>query len=223
MIVYPPEYLRGVRDLTHKYGVHLIADEVATGFGRTGRMFACEHAGITPDLMCLSKGITSGYLPMAATLATKEIFEGFYGDYDELKTFYHGHTFTANPVACAAAVASIDLFETEHTLERVPEIEKRLGEFMSKMSELPAVGDTRGMGVVAALELVSDRKTKAPFGMKRRIGAEVYAAGLESGLVLRPLGDVIYLFLPLCAGAEDLDIILPRVAGVISAVTEKAQ
>lgn len=222
MIVYPPEYLRGARELTLKYGVHLIADEVATGFGRTGRMFACEHAGITPDLMCLSKGITSGYLPMSATLATEEIFDGFYGEYDELKTFYHGHTFTANPVACAAAVASIDLFESEHTLERVPEIERRLGEFLSEMSDLPAVGDTRGTGVVAAMELVSNRKTKAPFGMKKRIGAEVYAAGLESGLVLRPLGDVIYLFLPLCTGSDDMDVILPRAAEVIRTVTKKA-
>ncbi len=218
MIVYPVEYLKGIWELSRKYGVHLIADEVATGFGRTGKMFACEHAGIEPDLMCLSKGITSGYLPMGATLATEEIFRAFYDDYDKLKTFYHGHTFTANPISCAAARASIDLFEEEKTLEKVPEINGKLVSFLEEMAELPIVGDIRSIGAVGAMELVKDRKTKEPFGMKERVGDEVYRRGLEKSLLLRPLGNVIYFFLPLCIKGDEMDDVFRRAGEVIGSV-----
>jgi len=221
MIVYPVEYLRGIWDLCRKYNVHFIADEVATGFGRTGKMFACEHAGVEPDFMCLSKGLTSGYLPMGATLTTERIFGAFYDDYDELKTFYHGHTFTGNPVSCAAAVASIDLFEQENTLDSVSAIRSELEAFLKELSELPIVGDTRGIGAVGAMELVKDKKTREPFGVKKRIGLEVYRLGLEKGLLLRPLGDVIYLFLPLCIKREELDDVLRRTADVMRSVTRK--
>ena len=219
MIVYPVEYLKGIWELSRKYDVHFIADEVATGFGRTGKMFACEHAGIEPDFMCLSKGITSGYLPMGATLTTEKIFKAFYGDHDELKTFYHGHTFTGNPLSCAAAVASIDLFERENTLDKAAGISGRLDVFLKEMSELPIVGDTRGIGAVGAMELVRDKRTKEPFGISKRITLEVYRLGLEKGLILRPLGDVIYLLLPLCIKQDELDDVLQRTADVMRSVS----
>lgn len=214
MIIYPAEYLKGVYELSRKYDVHLIADEVATGFGRTGKMFACEHAGITPDFMCLSKGITSGSLPLGATLTTDDIFRAFYDDHDKLKTFYHGHTFTGNPLSCAAALASTGLFESERTLERVPEINARLAAFLDAMSGLKTVGDTRHIGVVGAVELVKDKGTKEPFGLKERIGYEIYKEGLRHHLLLRPLGHIIYFFLPLCVNAEELDDIFHKASTV---------
>ncbi len=220
MIVYPVEYLKGLRELCSKYDVHLIADEVATGFGRTGKMFACEHAGIEPDFMCLSKGITSGYLPIGATLTTDKVFNAFYDDHEKLKTFYHGHTYTANPIACAAAIASIDLFEKENTLDRVGRINERLAVFLEEMSDLSIVGDTRSIGVVGAMELVKNRATKEPFGMNERIGIEVYKLGLENGLLLRPLGNIIYFFLPLCAKPEELEQIFHRASKVMK-IAEK--
>lgn len=221
MIVYPTEYLKGVQDLAKKYGVHLIVDEVATGFGRTGKMFACEHARIEPDFMCLSKGITSGYLPLSATLTTSEVFDAFYDDYDKLKTFYHGHTYTANPVACAAAIASIELFNKEDTLANVAEINAMLGVFLSEMSELAIAGDTRMIGTVGALELVKDKETKAPFSLTERIGLEVYKLSLEKNLLLRPLGNVIYFFLPLCTSREELQDIFARASEVINMVNDR--
>ncbi len=215
MIVYPAEYLRGVKELSGKYNVHLIADEVATGFGRTAKMFACEHAQVSPDFMCLSKGVTSGYLPMGVTLTTDEIFNAFYDDYDKHRTFYHGHTFTANPLSCAAAIASLDLFKEEGTLEKVPAVNKKLRSFLVEMSSLPVVGDTRSIGVVGAMELVKDKKTKEPFTMAERIGLTVYKKGLEESLLLRPLGNIIYFFLPLCMREDELDDIFKRASGVI--------
>lgn len=222
MIVYPPEFLKGLRELSLKYGVHMIADEVATGFGRTGKMFACEHAGITPDFMCLSKGITSGWLPLGATLTTEDIFQAFYGDHGEMKTFYHGHTFTANPVACAAAIASIDLFKKEDTLTSVGKIEAVLAPFLEEMSALSIVGDVRGIGTVAAIELVKNKDTKERFSPGDRVGMEIYRMGLERNLLLRPLGDVVYLFLPLCIKREELDDVLERVTCVLRDADKKA-
>ncbi|MDP8259101.1 MAG: adenosylmethionine--8-amino-7-oxononanoate transaminase [Candidatus Aadella gelida] len=210
MIIYPAEYLKGAKSLTEKYDVHLIADEVATGFGRTGKMFACEHAGISPDIMCISKGITSGYLPLAATMVTQEIFDSFYGPVNEKKTFYHGHTYTANPVACAAANASIELFEKENTLKNVENIHSRLEEFLGTVSGLPFVGDTRSVGAVGAIELVKDKTTKEPFPVEERNGLKIYKQGLKHNILLRPLGDIIYFFLPLCVSNEELDDIFKK-------------
>ncbi len=210
MIVYPVEYLKGVWELSRRYDVHLILDEVATGFGRTGKMFACEHAGIQPDFMCLSKGITSGYLPMGVTLTTEAVYKAFYAEHEELKTFYHGHTYTANPIACAAALSSIDLFEKENSLERAAEINDMLKSFLESVSALPAVGDTRCIGVVGAIELVKDKGTKEPFSIKERIGLEIYRRGLSKKLLLRPLGNIIYLFLPLCVTRSEMEDIFQR-------------
>ena len=221
MIIYPQRYLRGVKELSDKYGVHLIADEIASGFGRTGKMFACEHAAIEPDFMCLSKGLTSGYLPLSATLTTEEVFQVFYDDYEKEKTFYHGHTYAANPVACAAAVRSIDLFDEENSLNRAQMINIMMESFLEVVSALPIVGDTRAIGAVGAIELVKDKNTKEPFGAEERIGLDVYRRALEANLILRPLGNIIYFFLPLSSTKDELEDIFQRAANVITGTLAK--
>jgi adenosylmethionine---8-amino-7-oxononanoate aminotransferase len=215
MIVYPKEYLIKISESARKYGVHLIFDEVATGFGRTGKMFACEHAGVSPDFMCLSKGITSGYLPLGATLMTNGIYEAFYDDYEKKKTFYHGHTQTANPLAASAALASLELFREENTLENVARLSPVLFSGLRGMAGLSCVGDVRHIGMIGALELVRDRKSKESFRFEERVGWKVYMEGLKRGLILRPLGDIIYLFLPLNIKEGELDYILSRLKKVI--------
>jgi len=198
MIIYPAEYLKGVGELARKYDVHLIVDEVATGFGRTGKMFASEHAGIEPDFMCLSKGLTSGYMPMGATLTTGKIYDAFYADRSEYKTFYHGHTYTANPLACAAAIAGIDLFEKENALENVRRINEKLTAFLEEISSLDIVENTRSIGAVGA------------FNVKLPATRRIYRRSLKRNLILRPLGDVVYFFLPLCTTGEELEDIFCR-------------
>lgn len=215
MVIYPADYLRRAAVLAKKYNVHLIADEVATGFGRTGAMFACEHAGVRPDFLCLSKGLTSGTLPFAATLTTEKIYRGFWGDYDKYKTLYHGHTYTANPIGCAAAMASLDIFQKEGTLKKIRPLIKQLHAGMERFRPLPFVGDVRCIGMVAAVELVRDKKTRRPFDVKQRIGQKIYQAGLKEGLILRPLGDIIYLFLPLCVTKTQLETILRKMLKVV--------
>jgi adenosylmethionine-8-amino-7-oxononanoate aminotransferase len=215
MIIYPAEYLKKAASLAHQYGVHLILDEVATGFGRTGRMFACEHAGVSPDFMCLSKGLTSGTLPFAATLTTHEVFDAFYDDYHTGKTLYHGHTYTANPLGCAAARATLDIFEQEHTLASVQALTSGFAQRLQAFSDLTHVGDVRTIGLVAAMELVRDKETKMPFDSSLRIGLDVFRQGLKQGLILRPMGDVVYLYLPLCVTESQLDTILDKTYGIL--------
>jgi adenosylmethionine-8-amino-7-oxononanoate aminotransferase len=216
MIVYPKRYLKKTAAMLKKYNVHLIVDEVATGFGRTGRMFACEHAGIEPDFMCLSKGITAGYLPLAATLTTEKIYSAFYDDYEKGKTFFHGHTYTANPLACAAAIASLRVFAEEDTIDRVNKIIPLLRRELERFRKLKYVGDIRSIGMIAVLELVRDKKSKRPFPAKNRIEFEIYKKALARGLLLRPLGNVIYLFLPLCIKQKELETILDRCYEIIA-------
>jgi adenosylmethionine-8-amino-7-oxononanoate aminotransferase len=218
-IIYPVEYLIKAAELAQKFNVHLIVDEVATGFGRTGKMFACEHAGIEPDFMCLSKGITSGYLPLGATLTTDRIYEAFYDDYEKKKTFYHGHTQTANPLSVSAALASFEIFEKENTLDRAGELSPLLHHGLQKISKLPYVGDVRHIGMIGAVELVRDKKTKDTFKFEERMGMKIYGEGLKRGVILRPLGDVIYLFLPLCIERDELEEILSRVYEIIEKIT----
>lgn len=210
MIVYPKEYLIGVKRLAKKFGIHLITDEVATGFGRTGQMFACDLAGVNPDFMCLSKGITAGYLTMGATLTTDEIYKAFYADYQKKKTFFHGHTYTANPLSCAAALASLDVFKQENTLEQVANIIPYFHNRMETFRDLKYVGDVRYIGLIGVVELVKNKSTKQGFSFNERIGLKVYRQGLKHNLILRPLGNVIYLFLPLCLKKRELDDILDR-------------
>ncbi len=216
MIVYPAAYLRTITDLCREHGVLVIFDEVATGFGRTGRMFAMEHAGVVPDFLCLSKGLTGGSLPMAATLTTEEIFAAFYGPYAENRTFYHGHTFTGNPLAAAAALANLELFETEATLDRLAPVTAHLHRSMARFRDLDHIGDVRCLGTIAAIELVRDKDTKEPFAFAERVGWPIYLAGLERGLILRPLGNVVYLWLPLTISATDVDTIVERTWDILS-------
>jgi adenosylmethionine---8-amino-7-oxononanoate aminotransferase len=205
MIPQPAGYLARVREVTRRHRVLLIADEVATGFGRTGRMFACEHEGVTPDLMCLAKGITGGYLPLAATLATAEIYQAFLGDFAEFKAFFHGHTYTGNPLAAAVGLASLEIFVKDRVLEGLaPKIEllsRRLGEFAAH----PHVGDIRQRGFMAGIELVQDQATGEPFPVARRTGHQVILAARDQGAILRPLGDVIVLMPPLSITLEELE------------------
>ena len=205
MIPQPPGYLARVREVTRQHDVLLICDEVAVGFGRTGKMFACEHEGVRPDLLCLSKGITGGYLPLAATLATDEIYQAFLGEFQEFKAFFHGHTFTGNPLAAAVALASLEVFEKDRVLENLaPKIEL-LEARLYEMASHPCVGDVRQRGFMVGIELVADKKTREPFPVARRTGHKVILEARKLGAILRPLGDVLILMPPLCITTEELE------------------
>jgi adenosylmethionine-8-amino-7-oxononanoate aminotransferase len=204
MIPQPPGYLARVREVTREHGVLLIADEVATGFGRTGRMFACEHESVTPDLMCLAKGLTGGYLPLAATLATDEVYQAFLGEYHEFRTFFHGHTYTGNPLAAAAGLASLDIFVRDRVLEALPAKIALLTQELAAMSHHPHVGDIRQRGLMVGLELVQDKGTREPFPVARRTGHRVILEARKLGVILRPLGDTIVLMPPLCIAMGEL-------------------
>ena len=220
IIVHPSGYLRGVRELTQKHDVLLIADEVAVGFGRTGRMFACEHEAVTPDLLCIGKGLTGGYLPMAATLASEEIWQAFLGDHASGRTFYHGHTYGGNPLAAAAAIATLDVFEEERTLEHLPEKIDLLRKLLASIGLRPHVGDVRQCGLIAAIELVRDRAKREAYPAAERIGRRVCDTALQRGVLLRPLGDVIVLWPPLAISPEQLAEIAVVVDSAVAEVTE---
>jgi adenosylmethionine-8-amino-7-oxononanoate aminotransferase len=205
MIVHPPGYLRGVRELTRRYDVLLVADEVAVGMGRTGRMFACGHEDVTPDLLCLAKGLTGGYLPLAATLTSEEIWQVFLGSYAESKTFFHGHTYGGNPLGAAAALATLDVFEEEQTLDRLPEKIARLAEHLERIAGLPHVGHVRQCGLIAGIELVRDRATKEPYPWAEKRGLRVCDYARSEGVLLRPLGNVIVIMPPLAITLGQLD------------------
>ncbi|SHI51252.1 adenosylmethionine-8-amino-7-oxononanoate aminotransferase [Desulfofundulus thermosubterraneus DSM 16057] len=221
MITAPEGFLRRVRGLCTRYNVLLIADEVAVGFGRTGRLFACEHEGVSPDLMCLAKGITGGYLPLAATITTDEVYSAFLGTPEECKTFYHGHTYTGNPLACAAALASIELFEKENLLAALqPKIEL-LHRKLESFWELPHVGDIRQRGMMVGIELVADKKTKQPYPLEEQVGHRVILEARRRGLVIRPLGNVIVLMPVLAMSEEELNQVLEITYESIAVVTGK--
>lgn len=221
MWVHPPAYLRALHGLAHRHGALVIADEVATGFGRTGRLFACEHAGITPDLLCLAKGISGGYLPLAATVASEEVFAAFLGPYEEFRAFFHGHTYTGNALACAVGLASLGVFERERTLERLqPKIARLRERLTGDVAPLRHVGDVRQLGVMVGIELVADRGTRAPYPAAARVGQRVVRAARARGVVLRPLGNVIVLMPPLAIAAPDLDLLVDVARDAIREVTE---
>ncbi|QNB45605.1 adenosylmethionine--8-amino-7-oxononanoate transaminase [Thermanaerosceptrum fracticalcis] len=209
MKIYPPVYLRRLRELCSEYNIHLIADEIAVGFGRTGKMFACEHAGISPDLMCLSKGLTAGYLPLALTLVTEEIYQAFYADYRELKAFMHSHSYTGNPIACAVANESLNIFQEENILEKNRH-KSRLIALLSreKAENHPYIGEFRQLGMVGALELVEDKRLKKGFDWKERVGYQIYRIALGKGVLLRPLGNVIYFMPPYVVDEKDIEFMV---------------
>lgn len=205
MVTHPPGFLRGVRELTQRYGVLLVADEVATGFGRTGALFACEQERVSPDLLCLGKGLTGGYLPMSATLATTEIWQAFLGRYADSRTFYHGHTFTGNPLAAAVALATLDVFDEEQTLAGLPPKIARLAEHLSRLAEHPHVGDVRQCGLMAGIELVQDRQTRQPYAWAEKRGYRVCDQAIAHGVWLRPLGNVVVIMPPLAITLDEID------------------
>ncbi len=205
MIVHPAGYLRGVRQLTRRYDVLLIADEVAVGMGRTGSMFACQQEEVVPDLLCLAKGLTGGYLPLAATLATDEIWQAFLGDYSQSRTFQHGHTYGGNPLGAAVALATLDVFEEEQTLARLPAKSARLAEHLGRIARLPHVGDVRQCGLIAGIELVRDRTSKEPYPWAEQRGFRVCRHARSEGVLLRPLGNVLVIFPPLSITLDQLD------------------
>jgi adenosylmethionine---8-amino-7-oxononanoate aminotransferase len=215
MLVHPDGYLRAVRELCDRHGALLVLDEVATGFGRTGRMFACEHEGVAPDLLCLAKGITGGYLPLAATLTTERVYEGFLGELDESRTFFHGHTYTGNPLACAAALATLDVFQEERTLEALqPKIEY-LGRLLEPVAAHPAVAEVRRRGFMVGIEL-HRRLLDAPIGHRVTLEAR------RRGAVIRPLGDVVVLMPPLSISERELERLVAITADAIDAAAGPA-
>lgn len=219
MILHPPGFLRGLRDLTTKYNVLLIADEVAVGMGRTGKMFACEQEGVGPDLLCLAKGLTGGYLPLAATLATDQIWRAFLGTYESSRTFFHGHTYGGNPLGAAAAVATLEVFENERTLENLQPKIARLAEHLQRIAKQPHVGDIRQLGFIAGIELVRDRATQEAFPWSERRGQRGCNHAIEQGVWLRPLGNVVVIMPPLSVTLEELDRICVAVESGIEVAT----
>jgi adenosylmethionine---8-amino-7-oxononanoate aminotransferase len=212
MLMHPEGYLRGVRELCDRHGVLLILDEVATGFGRTGRMFACEHEDVVPDLLCVAKGITGGYLPLAATLTTERVYEGFLGEFEEFKTFFHGHTYTGNPLACAAAMATLDVFEEERTLERLGPKMELLADLLEPVAAMEAVADVRRCGFMVGIEL-------REFPLHARMGHRVTMEARSRGAFVRPLGDVVVLMPPLAMSPADLTRLVAITAEAIEAAT----
>jgi adenosylmethionine-8-amino-7-oxononanoate aminotransferase len=217
--VHPPGFLRGVRDLTARHDVLLILDEVATGFGRTGTMFACEQEGVTPDILCLAKGLTAGYLPMAATLATARMWDAFLGDPAERRTFFHGHTYGGNPLAAAVGLASLDVFRDERVLESLPPKIERLRQHATRLGTLDHVGAVRQCGLVAGLELVADKATGTSYPWQEQRGTRACRAARQHGALLRQLGDVVVLMPPLCITLDELDHLAAAAEAGIRAAT----
>ncbi|MDQ1005360.1 lysine--8-amino-7-oxononanoate aminotransferase [Neobacillus niacini] len=219
MIVMPEGFLVGVRELCTKYGVLMIVDEVATGFGRTGKMFACEHESVQPDIMAIGKGITGGYLPIAATLATEEIYLAFYDDYEKLKTLFHGHSYTGNQLGCAVALENLRLFESEKIVEQVAKKSEDLHLLLNELKSLPHVGDIRQLGFMCGIELVHSKETKELFPAEKRIGYQVTLKMRELGMLTRPLGDVVVFMPPLVSTREDLRAMVMIIKEAINEVT----
>lgn len=223
MIMHPPGTLRALRTLCDRHGLLLVCDEVMTGFGRTGRMFACEHEGVTPDLLCLSKGLTGGYMPLGVTMTTQNVYDSFYDDPRAGKTLYHGHTFTGHPLACAVALASLDLFAKNRLLEHVAAIGPSIDTLLAPLKENPYVADVRCLGLVAAVELVRNKADATPFPYSWRIGGALCTRMRTFGVMMRPLADVIVIMPPLAITAENLHQICHAVVASAEWIPQIAQ
>lgn len=219
IIVFPPGYLKEIRRLCSQYNILLIADEVAVGFGRTGTMFACEQEEVVPNLMAVAKGISGGYLPLAATLTTDEVYSAFLGEYRELRTFFHGHSYTGNPLASSAALASLEIFERDHTLRNLKGKIIFLEEKLKSFLDLPGVGEVRQKGFMVGIELVKDRESKEPYPLEEKVGIKVILEARKRGLIIRPLGDVIVIMPPLSISYEHLEKLVEIVFHSIEKVT----
>ena len=218
MLMMPDGYLARLRAVTRECGVLLVCDEVATGFGRTGTMFACEQEGIAPDIMAVAKGLTGGYLPLAATLATEDVYAAFLGRYEEFKTFFHGHSYTANPLGCAAALATLSIFEREDVLGRVADLSRAMAIELAFLADHPHVGDIRRKGLMAGIEIVASRESKESFPTERKVGRRVARKARERGVILRPLGDVVVLMPPLSSTEEEIVHLVRSAAWAIDEV-----
>lgn len=206
MRMYHPVYLERLRAACDRYGVHLIADEIAVGFGRTGTLFACEQAGITPDFLCLSKGLTGGYLPLAAVLTGEDVYGAFYDDYVTLKAFLHSHSYTGNPLACRAALATLDLFEASDVIGHNRGLAGHMARHCERFVEHPHVAEVRQTGMIAAIELVQDKAARVPYPWQERRGLRVHRAALPQGVLLRPLGPVVYFMPPYVITPEEIEL-----------------
>lgn len=206
MRMYHPIYLQKLREACDRYGVHLIADEIAVGFGRTGTLFACEQAAISPDFICLSKGLTGGYLPLSAVLTTDQVYQAFYDDYQNLTAFLHSHSFTGNPLGCSAALASIELFDRLDTLNRNRELATAMANAIAHFQDHPNVGEVRQTGMIAAVELVADKAGRQAYPWQQRRGLRVYKHALEHGVLLRPLGNVVYFMPPYVIDQQEIEL-----------------
>jgi adenosylmethionine-8-amino-7-oxononanoate aminotransferase len=208
MRMYDPAYLTGLRRLCDEFGVHLIADEIAVGFGRTGTLFACEQAGISPDFLCLSKGLTGGFMPLSVVLATNDVYDAFWAEYSSGKAFLHSHSYTGNPLACRAALATLSIFRDEPVLERNRALAAHMARRLAPLADHPHVAEVRQTGMIAAVELVRDKRVRTPFPSVERRGLRVYRHGLERGVLLRPLGDVIYFMPPYVVAPDEIDLMV---------------
>ncbi len=223
MKIYPPLYLKKLRELCTKYKVHLIADEIATGYGRTGVMFACDMAGISPDIMCLSKGLTGGYMAMAAAVTTDEIYNAFYGDYSDGCAFMHSHTYCGNPLACAAGVEVLKIFDEEDIIEKANKNAIYFNKIIrEKFADYEFTGEIRNIGLINAIELVKDRETKEPFDAKKRLGYRIYKEAVKMGVLLRPLGDTLYFNPPLIIEPCDMDFVTDAALAAAKKVLTKS-
>lgn len=224
MNVMPKGYLKGVEALCREFNILLIVDEVATGFGRTGKMFAVEHEDVRPDLMTVAKGITGGYLPVAATLATEEVYNAFYGKFEEMKTFFHGHSYTGNQLGCAVGLANLEIFEKERLVEQASEKANLISELLKELKDLEHVGDIRQCGMMCGIELVKNRTTKESFPFELRVGYRSTLKMRELGMLTRPLGDVVVFMPPLATTPDQLkEMVHILKQGILWATTEYVQ
>ncbi|HAC90347.1 MAG TPA: adenosylmethionine--8-amino-7-oxononanoate transaminase [Planctomycetaceae bacterium] len=212
MIMQPPGFLRGLAELARKHGALLIADEIAVGMGRTGRMWACQWEDVQPDMLCTGKGLSGGYLPIAATLTTRKIWNAFLGEYSQSRSFFHGHTYGGNPLACAAALATIELFDQEQTLQHVHEMSQYLAQRMEQFRSHPHVGDIRLRGLAGAIELVRDRESQEGFAWHQKVGHSVCLLAQRHGVWMRPLGNVLVLMPPLCITKNEVDFLVDAIS-----------
>lgn len=215
VVINPPGFLRGLADLAREYGALLIADEIATGMGRTGKMWACEWENVQPDFLCVGKGLSGGYLPISATVTSRQVWNAFLGEYSQSRSFFHGHTYGGNPLAAAAALATIELFESEKTLENVQSQAAHLSDRLKPLGAHPNVGHIRQKGLIAAIELVESKATQAGFAWQDRVGVQVCQRAIQRGVWLRPLGNVLVLIPPLCISQGELDILIEAVCAAV--------